>query len=346
MERIVIDIAIRHFEASGLPPGPVSVQTLAGDGSSRLFFRASREGCDKSVIIMCNPPANETLRRENFAYLMIARHLHSKGIPVPEIHRWDLEEGWFLMADLGTLSLQEAVAGAKDPLPLYVRSLQALIKLQTEGIQGFDPAWCWQTERYDLHVMRRLESDYFRDMFLSRFVGLKSHWPELEGPFDAVAAAASKGGTGFLMHRDFQSRNIMVSGERLGFVDWQGCRLGPLGYDLASLLIDPYTGIPRTLRTRLYEIYRGLLMDHAHRETASFEESFPYLAIQRNLQILGAFSFLSRVRGKTRFEAYIPPSVETLLEGLRTLDDPVLRPLEEVVLQARDLLNAPRLADI
>jgi aminoglycoside/choline kinase family phosphotransferase len=137
----------------------------------------------------------------------------------------------------------------------------------------------------------------------------------------------------FLLYRDFQSRNIMVRENGIGLVDWQGARRGPLGYDLASLLLDPYVELSGIEIEHLYGFYRELLVDHDTEMADPFDRYYPYLAIQRNLQILGAFAFLSRERKKTYFEAYIPASLKSLRRLLRELNDPGLSPL-------RDLLNS------
>ncbi|MCP4567900.1 MAG: phosphotransferase, partial [FCB group bacterium] len=187
--------------------------------------------------------------------LMIGRHLRKKGIPVPEIHQYDLEHGWFIMEDMGKTSLQERVSLEKNPLPIYENVLNHLFLLQTKGAEDFDPSWCCQTERYDSIVMRQYESAYFREAFLHLYLGLKRDWPELEAPFCYLADKASDADNNFFLHRDFQSRNIMFSDDNIGIIDWQGGRIGPLGYDLASLLIDPYTELSVEIREDLYEMY-------------------------------------------------------------------------------------------
>ena len=72
--------------------------------------------------------------------------------------------------------------------------------------------------------MRQYESDYFREAFLGRYLGWTGPVSELDRAFDHMAARASRAGAGFFLHRDFQSRNILVTGDRIGFVDWQGGR--------------------------------------------------------------------------------------------------------------------------
>ncbi len=320
-------------------------QLLPGDGSRRIFWRITSQRPDISLIAMANPPADDAVRRENYAYLRIGRHLRSKGAPLPEIHRHDLEKGWFIMEDMGHTNLQDVVSSGDDPLPVYEKVLDHLFQLQIEGAAGFDPAWCCQTERYDRTVMLKYEADYFRDAFLSHYLGLKGEWPELEAAFSHLAEKASRAGCGFFLHRDFQSRNIMLSKGNVGIIDWQGGRLGPLGYDLASLIIDPYTRLSRGHKNSVYRIYLALIKEHNPAWVESFERDYPYLAIQRNLQILGAFSYLTKVMNKTYFEEYIPEALKTLDGLLHQVKERELSPLRGLVTGLRShkkILDIPR----
>ncbi len=303
---------------------------LAGDGSARRFWRVLIPGRETSYVAMQNEPRDLKRDRENRAYLLIGRHLLNRGIPVPEIYRADLSSGLFVMQDLGDENLQEA-SEKGDRLLLYREVLRVLIRMQVEGSEGFDPRWTCQTERYDRSVMGPYEAEYFEEAFLGRYLGLKSRWPELETSFDFIAEEASRPASGFFLHRDFQSRNIMISGAGIGIIDWQGGRLGPLGYDLASLIIDPYTALSPGEQDEFYRTYVTILRDLEPSWVNPFEDSFHYLAIQRNLQILGAFSHLSKVVGKTYFEAYIPRAVETLQGLLEKVPGKRLAPLRELV---------------
>ena len=235
------------------------------------------------------------------------------------------------MEDMGTISLQQYVSSTENPLPIYKKVLEHLFRLQIEGAKDFDTAWCCQTKKYDYTVMRRYEADYFKDAYLCGYLGLKKEWSELETSFDHLAETASRAEARFFLHRDSQSRNIMISKEKIGIIDWQGGRLGPLGYDLAALLIDPYAGLSLQQREDLYQSYIHLIKEHNFNWIDSFEIYYPYLAIQRNLQILGAFSFLTKVRIKRYFEAYIPPALKTLHDLLNQLNDPKLSPLRDLI---------------
>ena len=325
------------FERLGFPTTNLGFEHLPGDGSQRHFWRVAAIEGGGTVIAMQNTPADEGSRRENRAYLMIGKHLSEKGLPIPEIHCHNLENGWFIMQDCGDRNLEDLVRHSRDRITIYESVVEVLHRLQTEGSRGFDPTWCCQTGTYDQKVMRDYEVDYFRNAFLGRYLGLATDRPELEAPFEHLIETAAEADAGYFLHRDFQSRNIMVFDERIGVIDWQGGRLGPLAYDLASLLIDPYTGLSAEEKNLIFETYVRLVKRRDRSGAESVERYFPYLAIQRNLQILGAFSFLTKVRNKTYFEAYIPPALESLRRLLDELRDPKLSPLLHLVSSLGDL---------
>ncbi len=328
---------IRAFLKSiGLPTKKLECRLLPGDGSRRLFWRILLPKSGTSFIAMENAPTDAISRRENLAYLRIGMHLFKKDLPVPEIHQFDLANGWFIMEDMGDRSLKEVVSSQKSRVPLYEKVAEILFRLQIEGSQAFDTEWCYQTQTYDHFVMRRYEADYFRDAFLCNYLGLKKDWPELEDPFNHLAETASMADSHFFLHRDFQAKNIMVADDKIGILDWQGGRLGPLPYDLASLLIDPYTELSVDEKNQIYQHYLQVLGDYQSGWKGPFEKYFPYLAIQRNLQILGAFSYLSKVMGKNYFEAYISPALKSLHGLLGELGDPKLNPLKDLLYSLPD----------
>ena len=316
---------------AGIPAKDFQWQSIPADGSTRLFWRISVPTSGIRYIAMENAPNTPFQNRENLAYLEIGRHLFKKGLPIPEIYRADLTTGRFIMEDIGDTNLQGRVAQLKEKVPLYQKIVEILIRLQMEGSEGFNEAWTCQTERYDRSVMRRYESDYFREAFLCNYLGLKRDLAVLDGPFDHLAGMASRAGNQFFLHRDFQSRNIILSNDKIGILDWQGGRLGPLGYDLASLLIDPYTALSVGERDLIFQYYLDLLQSFDLNGIGPFQDVFPYLAIQRNLQILGAFSYLSRVKKKSRFEAHISPALKSLHVLLSDLKDPHLSTLGDLV---------------
>jgi hypothetical protein len=314
--------------------GEVRWQRLPSDGSTRSFYRLS--GKQGSFIVMEYPPSETAAQKENFSYLRIGEHLLSKGIPVARIFRYDVEHGWFIMEDLGKCSLQEIALNSKDRIALYQRILELLVKLQIEGREDFNPGWCAQSPRYDRLVMEKHESAYFFTCFVQGFLGLEKDLAVFRDPFAHLSRQCSLADNDFFLHRDFQSRNLIVQGEKIGIVDWQGARLGPLQYDLASLLLDPYVRLGSDERLLLYNYYLAHLERRLPGVSQSFSNYYPYLAIQRNLQILGAFSYLGKVQGKRWFLDYIPPALQSLVRLLEEGDDPKLHQLKLLVTEVNE----------
>jgi len=306
-----------------------SWEMLPGDGSKRIFYRLSND--QDSFIVMNNPPIERNTEKENLSYVKIGEHLFKQGIPVACIYRHDLDHGWFIMEDLGKMSLQEIVQNSKSRIEMYKRVIELLIQIQFKGKKNFNPEWCYQTKKYDRLVMERFESEYFLTYFLKGLHGLKQDFDELKSSFKHLSHNASLADNNFFLHRDFQSRNLLIKGDKIGIIDWQSGRLGPLQYDLASLLIDPYVKLEKEKTMTLYEYYISLLEKCLPNMSGSFSKYYPYIAIQRNLQILGAFSYLSKIQGKNGFSAYISPALQSLEGLLKEIDDPELNPLRKIV---------------
>ena len=306
-----------------------SWEILPGDGSKRIFYRLSNN--QDSFIVMANPPIERNAEKENISYLKIGEHLFRKGIPVACIYRYDLDHGWFIMEDLGKMSLQKTVQNSKNRTGMYKRVVELLIQIQLKGKKDFNPEWCYHTKRYNRFVMEKFESDYFLTYFLKGLHGLNQDLDKLKSSFKHLSYNASLADNNFFLHRDFQSRNLIIKDNKIGIIDWQGGRFGPLQYDLASLLIDPYVGLKKEETTLLYDYYITLLEKCLPNISGSFSRHYPYIAIQRNLQILGAFSYLSKVQGKNGFFVYISPALHSLEGLLKEINDHELKSLRKIV---------------
>jgi aminoglycoside/choline kinase family phosphotransferase len=301
----------------------LTITPIASDGSTRRFWRFSQAKKALAIAVApLTPSAPEC--RESRAAWYIGNHLYESKCAVPELYGWHEESGLLLFEDLGDLRLHGMVAGegAVDPEHLreqYKEVVRQLAAMQVRGGRGFDPTWCWDGGCYDEGVMLKKESGYFLQAFWMDLLGE----PPPEGineEFVHLAERAAKAPAHYFLHRDFQSRNIMIAGKRPRFIDFQGGRLGPLGYDLASLLIDPYCALSYPLQEELLNEYLSEIKKYIELDAAGFREEFTLLALQRNLQILGAFSFLSQVRGKSFFAKYLKPALEA---AEHRLADPV-----------------------
>ncbi len=319
------------LKESGLPDSNYTLSMLAGDGSARIFQRLEQKDSGKTYVLMENPPQDEFLKKENLAYLKIGEHMLSKGIPLPRILKYDLDAGYFIIEDMGDRTLQDEALSSKEKIRIYENIIEILLRLQVVGREDFDTSWCCQTPFYDSSLMREKEAWYFRDSFLRDYTGIETDFSELDESFEYIISMAKKADTGFLLHRDFQSRNIMCRSEGIAILDWQGARLGPLAYDLASLIFDPYVDLSHSERNHLIEVYASLLKAKAPGAYDSFKKYFLYIAVMRIMQALGAYSFLSIKKGKTYFEKYIPIALKSLIALLDELADGKISLLLDIV---------------
>ena len=292
--------------------GPFRWEPLQGDGSERAFYRVSdRKG---SLVLVWRPLVDQRFPNENDSYVYMGEHLLKKGIPVPEIYGYSRSEGLTLLEDLGQVHLQEAVQSANERLiVLYHQAIELLLKLQADATQDLETSHCFDTPVYDSPFIIRRELEYFRWSFLEGALELEIDSDYLEGDFSLLAARAGKVGSRlFFLHRDFQSRNLMVKGDLLYLIDFQGARLGPPQYDLASLLFDPYVQLPQSIQNELLTSYSRNLIELSGMSIDEFMDRFYHVALCRNLQILAAFSFLTRIRGRPHFAQYIKPAWRSL----------------------------------
>ncbi|MDP2646137.1 MAG: sugar phosphate nucleotidyltransferase [Desulfobacterales bacterium] len=292
---------------------PICYQKLKGDGSDRSWYRLTAG--QKSIIMADHGIRVQDTVGEVDAFILIGRHLYQKGLPVPEIYLEDNFAGLVFLEDLGDVSLQEVVQHAADMeqvIGWYQTVIHHIFNLSVRGAESFHLSWAYQTPYYDRQLILQKECRYFVEAFLNGYLGLDLRFTDFEDDFFDLADKALKYATVGFMHRDMQSRNIMVKNDRFYFIDFQGGRIGPVQYDLASLLIDPYVQLPVNVQSRLLDYVTGQFAPLLQTDPNNFSDSFRYCAISRNLQILGAFGYLSRVKGKTYFEQYVPGAIASL----------------------------------
>ncbi|MGD9189293.1 MAG: sugar phosphate nucleotidyltransferase [Desulfobacteraceae bacterium] len=299
---------------------PIECRRLHGDGSDRQWFRLK---AGPQLLIM----ADHGLRmasdqQEVDAYVDIGRHLWACAGAVPRIWSYDRFAGLVFLEDLGDRNLQQAAAELSNSrlMDLYRRVIDRWVDMAMECVKGFDPEWTYQTRQYNRRVILENECRYFVEAFCNGYLGWEIEYEAMAEEFENLASETLTAEPFGLMHRDLQSRNIMIYNEEIYFIDFQGARPGPLQYDLASLLIDPYVDLPRSVQKDLLAYCADRIAGRYGIDAAAFQRGYPCCALTRNLQMLGAFSYLSRVKNKTQFETYIPRAVQRLQRRLTDAD--------------------------
>jgi aminoglycoside/choline kinase family phosphotransferase/dTDP-glucose pyrophosphorylase len=261
--------------------GAKDVKFLGARGSDRCFFEA-----DGRIVIVYD----DSKRAENARYAGHARWLAEHGARVPKI----LDD----RPDIKTLVMEHGGAERKMTLEDYVKVVEALARfgsLDASSLElepPFDAAlWRWERDLFKEHCLGSrfaMECDKAVEDELCNVASLLEREPRA------------------LVHRDFQSTNVLWKNGEPVFIDFQGMRLGPAAYDLASLLYDPYVSLTEGERRALAKLYAKV----AGRE--EIVKVLPFAAVQRLAQCLGAYGRLASV-GQPQFGKYVMPALENLL---------------------------------
>jgi aminoglycoside/choline kinase family phosphotransferase/dTDP-glucose pyrophosphorylase len=309
----------------------IDCRQLHGDGSDRSWHRLVH-GPDHLIMVDHGIRAARQ-QQEVDAYVAIGKHLARRQVPVPRIFLYDTFAGMVFLEDLGDQHLQGAVQSAHhvQRLALYRQVIDRWIHMALAGASGFDTSWTFQSPCYDRDLILEKECRYFCDAFVNRYLGKPDPYDQLASEFESLADCVTRTQVIGFMHRDLQSRNIMLKKGRVYFIDFQGGRLGPLQYDLASLLIDPYVALSPQEQDRLLRYTVSRLVERHGVDPDQFESGYRACALTRNLQILGAFAFLSGAKGKGQFAQYIPAAVFSLSQNLKNKRAPAMPGLTAMI---------------
>ena len=302
----------------------ITVTPLSARGSDRVFYRVLWD--DRSVVGI----HYDTNRTENGYYGDIAVFLGKMRIPVPELIAHDPAKHLMILEDLGDTDLFSLSAlGWPERRVLYQITLGAVQRLHRLTEKNFPSDGPRLTDGFDAGLYR-WEQDYFLDNFVKRCCDLDLE-PAFESRLRDEFAALTERLCALprcLIHRDLQSRNIMVRDRKPYFIDFQGMRFGNPFYDLASLLCDPYVSIPDEGREELLSFY--YVLSSQELDWDSFLSSFWDAAAQRLMQALGAYGFLGKVKGLEDFLGSIPAGLNNLNTAVSHV--PSLPSLRDVIL--------------
>ncbi|MBI5142434.1 MAG: phosphotransferase [Nitrospirae bacterium] len=305
MEVIANSIAGPDYRIA-IPP-PDDAGNVSGGGSDRVYRRVRRDG--GTVISMSTSSTDPDYERQ-IAY---SRYFAARGIPVPRLIDADADARTAVFADLGDRSLYTfgKCAEARGLVePVYL----ALMKTMAQLHAPFDAEAAPAFRMFDYEHLR-WETYYFLNEFVRGLCGMEPADPKrLDAEFHALAVKVDGFGKR-IVHRDCQSQNIMLAPDGSPYlIDYQGARLGPPAYDMASLLWDPYVPMPDDMRERLVSAYEAARKENegAAFDMAEFRASLLPCRLQRHMQALGAYAFLSGKKGKTYFRKHIPAAVEML----------------------------------
>jgi aminoglycoside/choline kinase family phosphotransferase len=306
------------------PGRPYTIQPASADASFRRYFRVAFEDDPTPLIVMDAPPAQEDCR----PYVHVAALFGTAGAHVPAVLDQDLERGFLLLSDLGSTTYLDALT-PDNAHNLYADALGALIAIQAASRPGELPD-------YDRALLLR-ELELFPVWYLGRHKGVQLSEAEantLYAAFETILAVNLAEPRVFV-HRDFHSRNLMVSAPNPGVLDFQDAVYGPLTYDLASLFKDAYIRwdeeFTLDLLARYWETARMLGLP-VRADFGDFHRDYEWMGVQRHLKVLGIFARLCHRDGKEGYLKDLPLVMDYLRKACERYRElgPLLKLLDAV----------------
>ncbi len=295
-----------------------TVSPLAGDASTRRYYRVIAN--KKSWVLMEWEPFEEI---KDFPFLSVQKYLDEQGIRVPKIFSYDKSIGLFLLEDLGDLTLERRFWEFQNQefvLPFYKKSLDQLIKIHSLSFSDKEPRVC-TAYHVEFSVEKLLwELNYAKKFLLKGLLNLElteEVEAELDKEFTAICEKLYSCPQ-VICHRDFHSRNIMLTFDEVAIIDFQDARMGPPAYDLVSLFFDSYVELDdRSIQT-LMKYYKD---NFPHYKDFNLSESewdhyFLLQTIQRCFKACGSFASFKITRDDNRYLSYIAPTLKFILSRL------------------------------
>lgn len=322
------------YEASVVTELPLS-------GSNRRYYRLENPETGISII---GTAGND--RKENHAFVELARHFTKKGLPVPGIISVNADETVYLQEDLGNTTLFSTIERARltksfsaEERELLVKTIRILPDIQFMGAVGLDFSVCYPAEEFDERSIM-WDLNYFKYCFL-KATGLDFREDLLEDDFQSLAKVLMRSASSTFMYRDFQSRNVMINNGEPYFIDFQGGRKGPFYYDVASFLWQARANFTKSLREDLIKEYISSLRKYKPVDELYFTEQLRHFVLFRTLQVLGAYGF----RGYFEKKPHFMQSVPFALGNLRDLLDVDFPEYPYLVKVLRELIDMKEFSD-
>lgn len=301
----------------------MTINLIGTGGSDRKYYRIKDN--EKTAVLMECSGSDPDFQR----HLIYTHFFRKESFPVPELLGTDTGSSsnpamikrkyvYALFEDLGDTSLYSWLKfhrNAAEAQQIYMRVIDIIAKLHSFITKNVSECLLLKSRIFDYeHLV--WESFYFTSSFVQGIKGIvPAEKQKLHGEFHNLAKIVDSFRK-TIVHRDFQSQNIFITGENVPrIIDFQGARMGPPGYDVASLLWDPYYSLDEAMRGRLLAYYIEKIKEQD--STFSEEEFLKTLLpcrLQRHMQALGAYGYLAKEKGKKYFLKYVPRALGYLKE--------------------------------
>ncbi len=297
-------------------PEDYQLLPMPSSGSNRLYYRVifTNNNPVKSIITSYNNDVNE-----NIAHSSFTNHFISLGYNVPAIYAHDESYRYYLLQDLGDITLFTLLnSNRKTAIEYYYKVITDLVNFQIDGIQNLDLEVAYPVKDFNKRSIM-WDLNYFKYYFVKPH-NLEFNENLLENDFEKFADLLLGADLNYFNYRDFQSRNIMIYDDKPWYIDFQGGRRGALQYDLVSLLYQAKANLNEDTKQELYNFYIKTLNAKLPGSIAAFEKLYPSYIYFRLMQVMGAYGFRGLVQRKAHFLQSIPLVIESL-SGLLNKSD-------------------------
>jgi aminoglycoside/choline kinase family phosphotransferase len=335
--KAVLEETIRPYieRITGRPQVAYDVVKMVGDASSREYFRVKAgDGVQPQTLVVMSFNPSSAFKSDEaateaatvFPFTNVQGYLRNGGLPVPAVYEQELAKGLVFLEDLGDVQLYSKVHGTDDRTQVvwYKRAIDLLLDFQQYSMAGNPDQCIGFTRRFDGELLM-WEFEHYLEFGIEALYDVRL--PDLDREYfrrvfakicDELVSIPQ-----VLAHRDFQSRNLMVTDGRLTLIDFQDALIGPLPYDLVALLRDSYVSLSHQVVDELIAYY---LMRREERfgdalDARQFERWFWLQTLQRKLKDAGRFVFIDRVKHNDWFLQHIPNSLAYVAHALNRLPE-------------------------
>lgn len=303
------------FLTRALTTNTYRVFSLAGDASNRRYYRVVQDNTS-SVLMRWDP-----FKPDDYPFLSVLNHFAKNGVNVPQVLAMDPEQGLVLLEDLGDLTLERKFWESQSPeaaTEFYQMAIDEIVKIHHPAT--LDKSNCtafkikFDTEKF------LWEMNYGKDNLLAgvlHFPFTEALQKELSAVFLDICSRLDQEPKR-IAHRDYHSRNLMIKLDQMTVIDFQDARLGPIQYDLVSLMRDSYVDMNDSMAKSLIDDYltksKSYLPQDFSRE--HFDRIYELQSIQRCFKACGSFASFYHLRQDKRYLKYLPGTLRRVMKAI------------------------------
>jgi aminoglycoside/choline kinase family phosphotransferase len=291
------------------------VFSLAGDASNRRYYRVVMD--HQSAVLMRWEPFDPN----NYPFVSVQHHFEKNGVRVPHIIEMSPQEGLVLLEDLGDLTLERRFWESQNQegsIDFYKMAIDELIKIHFRATRDRSPCTAFNIQFDTAKFL--WEMNYAREHLIEGVLGSQldeKNSQALQSCFTSISERLNNE-TKYISHRDYHSRNLMMKLDEMTVIDFQDARMGPVQYDLVSLLKDSYVDIHDQTASVLLDYY----LDAAKAEgftpvsRAQFDVIYELQSVQRCFKACGSFASFFNMRQDRRYLKYLSGTLRRVMKSL------------------------------